>query len=99
MAKSAHIRVGDCRAILGLVGECTELGDDAGTWRRHGIERLSRLVDADLGFGGEMSGCVAGRPRSLGNADWGWENGFDRAVHLEQLADADARIRPPTLRR
>src|SRR4051794_18812612 len=91
MTKSAHIRVADCHAILDLVGECRELGDDPGTWRRHAIERLARMVDADLGFGGEMAGCLALRPRSLGHADWGWENGFDRAVHVEQMAAANAR--------
>jgi DNA-binding CsgD family transcriptional regulator len=90
MAKSSQLRVSDCREILALVGECRELGDDSGSWQLHGIERLARLVDADLGFGGEMSGCLALRPKSLGVADWGWENGFKRSVFVELSPAADS---------
>src|SRR5262249_27638858 len=48
MSKSTHLRVSDCRAILRLVGECRDLGDDRDAWRLHFIEQLAGLVDADM---------------------------------------------------
>ncbi|HEU4408912.1 MAG TPA: LuxR C-terminal-related transcriptional regulator [Polyangiaceae bacterium] len=39
----------DVRALLRLVGEVRELGDDPTTWRRHALEGLSRLCGARAG--------------------------------------------------
>jgi DNA-binding CsgD family transcriptional regulator len=83
MAKSIHLRGQDWRAIVLLVGECRELGDEQTLRRRHLLGRLSVLVDADLGFCGEMGGILSGRPRDLGFTDCGYENGFDRAAQIE----------------
>ena len=83
MAKSGRLRARDWRAIFLLAGECRELGDEQACWRRHLLRRLAVLIDADLGFCGEMAGILAGRPRDLGFADCGYENGFSRAAQIE----------------
>jgi DNA-binding CsgD family transcriptional regulator len=70
MSQSEMLRVGDGRAILQLVGECRELGDDRLVWREHCVASLARLVDADLGSVGEMGGCRSLRVRDLGVTHW-----------------------------
>jgi hypothetical protein len=35
MLKSARIRLQDARALVRLVGECRDLGDDPVVWRLH----------------------------------------------------------------
>jgi len=85
VAESSTLRVQDVRAILRLVGECRDLGDDRLAWRGHLLAELARLADADLGMTGEMAGCRAQRPIDLGAAEWGWENGFDRNLYIEQM--------------
>lgn len=86
MAESTHLRLKDSRAILNLVGDCHDLGDDRQAWRGRLIAGLAGLIDADLGFSGEMAGCRSQSPRDLGSVEWGWENGFDRAVFVAQMA-------------
>jgi hypothetical protein len=71
VAESSSLRARDVRAILRLVGECRDLGDDCAAWRGHLIAELSRLADADLAMAGEMAGCRAQRPVDLGTAEWG----------------------------
>jgi DNA-binding CsgD family transcriptional regulator len=98
VAESSRLRVQDVRAILRVAGECRELGNDAKTWRGHLLSQLAKLVDADLGFCGVMVDCRVQRPRDLGVVEWGWENGFDRGVFLEQMAKmhADPTYSPAT---
>ena len=86
MAKSGRLRARDWRAIVSLAGECRELGDERSHWRHHLLGRLSLLVDADLGFCGEMAGILAARPHDLGFTDCGYEGGFDRAAQVEVYA-------------
>jgi DNA-binding CsgD family transcriptional regulator len=83
--KSSYLRLQDCRSIIRMVGECRELGDDPTTWRRHCVEQLARLVDADLGFCGEIAGIRASKANTLGLADWGWGNGFSQTVFLDHF--------------
>lgn len=84
MTKSASLRVADVRAILRLVSDCRDLGDDAGIWRRHLFAGLGQLVGGGVVIGGEMAIGPPG-PRDLGTAEWGWENGFNRAGWLASL--------------
>jgi DNA-binding CsgD family transcriptional regulator len=70
MSESGSLRSCDVRAILQLVGECRELGDDGVVWRAHLIETLGHLVDADLGSAGEMQGCRSLAVRDLGVIHW-----------------------------
>ena len=70
MARSGHVRAEDVRAILKLVGECRDLGDDAPAWRAHFVAGLARLVGADLASAGEMAGCRTASPSDLGVAHW-----------------------------
>lgn len=85
MAETSHLRVGDVREILRIIGECRDLGDDELAWRGHLLGELARLTDADLGFSGEMTGCRALRPVPRRTIEWGWENGFDRSKFLQQM--------------
>jgi DNA-binding CsgD family transcriptional regulator len=86
VAESSSLRVRDVREVVRVVGECRELGDDRLAWRGHLIARLASLTDADLGFSGEMAGCRSQRPVDLGVVEWGWENGFDRSIFVEQMS-------------
>lgn len=86
MSKSACLRAADIRAISLLVGECCDLGDDPTVWRSHMLGGLARLIDAGMGLGGEIDGCLNGRRHDLGAADWGWENGFNRAAIVDAVA-------------
>jgi DNA-binding CsgD family transcriptional regulator len=83
VSKSIHVRVSDCRAILRLVGECRELGDDRDAWRHHFVEQLAGLVDADMGDCGESGGQGATGQRSLGVTHWGSGNCGDLAAFGE----------------
>lgn len=83
MSKSSQLSSQDWRAIIRIVGECRELGDDKISWREHCVEQLALLVDANVGLCGEMGGVCALRPVSLGVVDWGWDHGFDRSTLLE----------------
>ena len=85
MAESGRIRVADLRAISRLVGECRDLGDDPVGWRTHLLAGLARRTGAGLGIAGELSGCLRGPRGGFGAADWGWDNGFDRAGWLRML--------------
>lgn len=77
MAKSARLRLADVRAILGLVGQCRELGDDPVRWRLHLAAELSRLTGAGVANVTESAGGFGPEPRGMGIIAWGWENGFD----------------------
>lgn len=91
MSKSGRLRLADWREIGRLVGECCELGCDREAWREHMLARMADLVDAEIGMTGEMAGCRALRPESLGVTTWGWQTGFvARDVfdgHVEALVD------------
>ncbi|MDY3561913.1 helix-turn-helix transcriptional regulator [Gemmata sp. JC673] len=82
---SSVLRLRDLRAVHALVHECRDLGDDGAAWRRHWFAGVAGLVGADLVLGGELGGVRGGAPRDLGTAEWGWENGFNRAGWLRAL--------------
>jgi DNA-binding CsgD family transcriptional regulator len=86
VANSSCLRIHEVRALLRVVGECRDLGDDRIAWRSHLATELAKLTSADLAMSGEMADCRALRPRDLGSVEWGWENGFDRAVFVEQMS-------------
>jgi DNA-binding CsgD family transcriptional regulator len=99
MTKSRQLRAQDWRALLQLVGECRELGDDREAWRHHFLDRLAGLVDADLGFCPEMAGFRAGRPTDLGVTVWGIENVSSRTAltKLRDLVEQDPTLYAATL--
>ncbi len=45
MGKSASIRIADARAVIRLVGECREVGDDAVQWLQRMADGLAVLLD------------------------------------------------------
>ncbi|QEH38581.1 Bacterial regulatory protein, luxR family [Aquisphaera giovannonii] len=53
MPKSSMLRAADVRAIVKLVNECRDLGDDWWAWHRHCIGGLLELTDSELGLAGE----------------------------------------------
>lgn len=87
--KSAQIRLSDLHAIFSLTGECRDIGDDAGGWRRHWFAGIARLAGADLVCGGEKSGLRSGAGATLGTADWGFESGFDRSAWEQSIVEFD----------
>lgn len=77
MPKSQVIKHSDVAAMLRLIGECRELGDDPAIWRQHFLGVIAKLIDADLSSGGEVTGCLTGRVASPGVALWGFDHGFN----------------------
>jgi DNA-binding CsgD family transcriptional regulator len=55
------LRADDVRALLRLLGELRELGDQPPQWRRHLLARLARLCGTRAGLAGEVA--VVGDPR------------------------------------
>lgn len=74
MSKSRRVRHEDFLAITDLVGECRDLGDDQQAWRTHLIRGLTRMLDAQYGLIGEMTGCRSLQIRDLGVVFW-WDSG------------------------
>lgn len=95
MPRSAQLDGDDVRAAFQLAGECRELGDDAVAWRHRLGDGLYRLIGADIVLCVETAGCTAGRPVDLGVADWGWQNGFDRAGWLRAVEEFHRNPRYP----
>lgn len=85
MHKSARMSAEDWRAVLRVVGECREIGDDRHAWRSHLAAQLAHRVGGDICFFGEFEGCDSLRPKDLGVIDWGWHNGFDRTPWLAMV--------------
>jgi DNA-binding CsgD family transcriptional regulator len=83
MSKSARLRAQDWRALLRVVGECRELGDDSNLWRAHLLATVCGLVDADLGLCPEMGGFARHKPADLGVVLWGAPPGYSPAVRDE----------------
>lgn len=78
MPKSTRIRADDFRAIIDIVGECRDQGDDPVVWRKHFFAKTAGLIGADIVIGGELEVPPGGPPKGSGSTDWGWEAGFDR---------------------
>lgn len=69
------LRVGDIRAILDLLGDCRDLGDDRVAWRVRLAEGVAALTDSDMVLNGEMGGCQRLALRDLGVTFW-WRHDF-----------------------
>ena len=52
----------DARELYLLIGECRSLGRDGISWRRHLVERLPAIFDADMVF--FLDNRVVGEPES-----------------------------------
>lgn len=87
MTGSAQLRISDLRALLELVHECRDLGDDANAWRVHFGEKIGAMIGADLAIVLEAEGCTSPQPRDLGVAEWGWDNGFERKGWIAALEE------------
>jgi len=54
MGKSQCLRLSDVREVFHLLGECRDLELDFHNWQQHMLQRLCRLLRAQLAIGGEM---------------------------------------------
>lgn len=77
MAESVRLKQSDVREAIRVIGECRELGDDPLIWRNHCLERIAKLVDADIAGGGETAGCLTGVITTPGMTLWGFDHGFN----------------------
>jgi DNA-binding CsgD family transcriptional regulator len=76
MSKSALLRVEDVRAIVRLVGECRDQGDNPDAWEEHLFRSVARLLGSALVTGGDFIG-LGPRPRVVAHMlSWGWQNGL-----------------------
>jgi DNA-binding CsgD family transcriptional regulator len=90
MGKSQRLRWSDVRGIFHLIGECRELGGDAGAWPVHMQAGLCRLTRAQLGVGGLVRHVGPERlMMPIRFADHGWPDQRSRAQFLAMLQDPD----------
>lgn len=108
VSKSKRLRTRELRRLFYLLGECCELGADPLAWRRHLVERLPALFDAQVGQ--QMEVQVAAPPFQrpfwlalLSHHDFGWATPSDRRgleAHLATGRPEDGpHITPDLLRR
>lgn len=94
MAGSTRLRLGDVRAIYELLGQCTELWDDAPAWRHHVVAGLTRLLDSRVGFmvlsDGDPMARASGQPLML----HGWDDPAQEAHFRKSLNVPLAQILP-----
>jgi DNA-binding CsgD family transcriptional regulator len=83
MSKSSAVRLVDHRALIQLVGDCRELGDENRLWQLHFLGELSRLISADVCVGGELKGLASGAPRPVTPGDTPIEFGFERGFNIQ----------------
>jgi DNA-binding CsgD family transcriptional regulator len=76
VGKSTTLRSTEWRAILRLVNECRDLGDDSSVWHEHSMAELAKLTGSSYGMGGEQIDCRKLTPRVASLSIWGWQNGF-----------------------
>lgn len=86
MSKSTRLSLPDVRALLQLVGECRDLGDNPAAWREHCCQRLARLTGDGLVILGEVQ-WIRGRWEGVALSGWGWENGFDQSAVARGMAE------------
>jgi DNA-binding CsgD family transcriptional regulator len=73
MGKSRQLRLSDVREIYRLVGECRERGMDTNAWLGHALDRLRRLIGAQLAIGGENHPAAPDRaPKMISTLAIGW---------------------------
>lgn len=96
MSKSSSLRAQDGRAIINLVGECRELGDDWKGWLDHLNRGLMKLIDADLNISGEIAGAhgTLGKPVSPPyiSARAGFDFDHDRVMEATEYAAANHKL-------
>ena len=91
MGKSERIRLRDVRAVYRLLGECCELGPDPLLWRTHMLERLSRILGAQIAICGTVIPSKNGSTWRLVPEtfiDSGWAREGDRDLYLKWLQEA-----------
>lgn len=98
MSKSQRLRLSEVRALYGLVGECRELGADAQAWRLHALDRLRRLIAAQVGISGELTApAIEGTRGLIQVLDVGWTSAAARryqyAYYQDQMLARDPFIR------
>ncbi len=86
MADSDHLRLSDVRAAFRLLGECRELGANAGAWRAHMLDGLRRLTGARLALYLHISNVATESERIVDALDSGFIEPSQRALwaHYQQ---------------
>ena len=85
MDKSNVIGVQDARSVFRLLHEICELGFDPVLWRRHLLEGINRLVDAQVAIGIELKVEPKKEPVLTNFFDLGWGTERERGVFLDTL--------------
>ena len=80
MAEPERLRLKDVRAAFRLIGECRELGGDAGAWRRHMLEGLRQLVGAQVALCMQLNEVGTGAERISAPLDAGFLDVAGRAL-------------------
>jgi DNA-binding CsgD family transcriptional regulator len=93
--KGLTLRLAELRAAFRLLGECQELGADPVAWRVHMLRGLCKLVDAQVGIGGDVGLPGDGKPReALPPVEVGWPTASERARWAQFCHDLAVRPTP-----
>jgi hypothetical protein len=87
MTQADQLRLKDLRAIYRLIGECRELGSDAGAWRPHMLEGLRQLVGAQVGLCLQMRDVGTEAARGSMALDVGFLDARERALWARYQRD------------
>jgi hypothetical protein len=90
MPQSNRLTVNDIRAVFRLVGEVRELGSTPLLWRRHMLERLRVLVDAEKAHAAEAPfPCSPTQPHFLGVLIEGVTNPYQLGIYRRLISERD----------
>ena len=85
-AKMNQVSPEDVRALLDLMVEVSERRSDARQWRRHALEGLCRLLEAQVALTANIRNHhVSGQARLDLLVDTGWSNGTHRRAFVGHL--------------
>jgi DNA-binding CsgD family transcriptional regulator len=85
-SKSSSLRLQDVRAILRIVGECRDLGDDPVAWPHHLLKSVAELIGGTVVNGGYMIGRWGQPAYASAPESWAGEKGFDQDDCAEWIA-------------
>jgi DNA-binding CsgD family transcriptional regulator len=94
MGTDDRLRLRDVRAIFRLVGELRELGAEPGLWRPRMINRLRRIVGAQVVVSSEVHFRATTRPNVMRVVDVGW--GCDETGRVWEIRTERDDERPET---
>lgn len=85
----------DMREVIRIVGECRDLGADAGAWHAHATRRLCELTSSQVGIAANLRNFEPGQdPRGLTLFRFGWRDAAAEQHWTDYASTVPARRTP-----